>query len=138
MRAAGEAASVVIAIQEAVPPSLNTYTRLHYHAKTRLRNLWRELLSYALDAKRQQDKQLLMAWAEEKIPVNIDILVARRRLLDNDNLWGGVKPVLDALKVSPQGLGWIADDSAAMCKLKVMQVKSQQQSTEIAISPRGA
>ena len=127
----------MIAIEEAVPPSLNTYIRLHYHAKTRLLNLWRELLSYSLDARRQQEKQLLMAWAEEKVPVNVEILVARRRLLDSDNLWGGVKPVLDALKVSPQGLGWIADDSAAMCKLTVKQVKSQQQSTEISISPRG-
>ncbi len=126
--------AVIIFIDHMTPPSLNVYTRMHYHAKTRLRELWREVFSIALS---QNERNRLIAWAEEKVPVQVDFVVCRQRFLDEDNLWGSVKVCLDALKVSPKGLGWIADDSAALCTLSVKQVKNVKSSTEVTIQPKG-
>jgi hypothetical protein len=140
MRAAGEAANahwpVVLWIEKMTPPSNNILLRMHRYAYKRLRDSWREVLVASLDAPRFAERQLLMASAEEKVPMRIEILVFRSRLLDEDNLAGGVKPVLDALKTSQHGLGWIWNDSPEFLKLFVRQEKHWRIGTEISITPK--
>jgi hypothetical protein len=127
---------VTLWLEGITPPSNNVLTRMHFQAYGRLRELWRETLAYSMDATRDADKRLLLASAEEKIPLRIEILVFRHRLLDEDNLTGGVKPVLDALKVSKNGLGWICGDSPDLCKLLVRQERDKRQGTEITFWPK--
>ena len=120
-----------------VPPSLNVMKRMEFHVYGRLRETWKNVLYHQLDARRRQDKRNLQASAEDKVPVRIRFTVFHPRLFDYDNLVGGCKLVLDALKVSKQGLGWIAGDSPALCSVTYEQVKSTRLGTEISISPRG-
>ena len=57
------------------------------------------------------------------------IEVHRSRFQDKDNMYGSVKPLVDAVKK----LGWIVDDDPAHLDLKVEEIKSKRvdQRTEI-------
>lgn len=94
-------------------PSLNEFVDRHWAVSRRLKATWRMLLAHALivDGRR---------WQAEHRPVCCDLLrvvPSRRQLLDHDNLWGGAKKVVDAMKE----LGWIVDDSPTWLTLQVDQ-----------------
>lgn len=55
--------------------------------------------------------------------VKLVITSVREKFLDTDNLWGGVKDLLDAM----QDLGVILNDNPTMLELDVRQIKSQGQ-----------
>ena len=57
------------------------------------------------------------------------IQVHRSRFQDKDNMYGSVKPIVDAIKK----LGWIVDDDNKHLDLKVEEIKSKRkdQRTEI-------
>jgi len=57
------------------------------------------------------------------------IVLHRRRMLDPDNAYGSLKPVLDGLRRNEL----IADDSTARIELVMRQVVGQLEHTEIAI-----
>ena len=89
-------------------------------------------------AKPQYHAQLqpLAAADKEKgnsAPCKVSIISYRRRLLDIDNLYGGVKWFVDALRYE----GVIRDDDPESIALTVSQVKvktKQEQRTEIEIA----
>lgn len=57
------------------------------------------------------------------------------KAMDDDNLAGSVKPLLDVLKVNKAGFGIITDDNPECCELIVKQLKVRQreQCTEVVI-----
>lgn len=61
--------------------------------------------------------------------VKMKIEVHRSRFQDKDNMYGSVKPLVDAVKK----LGWMVDDDPAHLDLKVEEIKSKRvdQRTEI-------
>ena len=69
----------------------------------------------------------------DSAPCKVSIISYRRRLLDIDNLYGGVKWFVDALRYE----GVIQDDDPESIALTVSQVKvktKQEQRTEIEIA----
>lgn len=60
-----------------------------------------------------------------------------KKLFDRDNLVGGVKPVLDAIKLAPGRLGFIVDDSEEWIVLDVTQEKNLMALTTILIESGG-
>ena len=88
-------------------PSNNTIKELHYHAYRQLRLMWKvKVLSKGFPGGRPST------------PIQRAALVVARRcagMLDWDNAYGGLKPVLDCLvlktKRNPDGLGVVVDDS---------------------------
>lgn len=91
---------------------LNQYLRWHWAVRKKDLKDW--------------EKQLLAA-CNGRIPkvkgkASVTIVSHRKRLLDTDNLWGGVKPVLDAMR----NLGIIVDDNPNMLFLQVSQIKIPQ------------
>ena len=63
----------------------------------------------------------------EHASVRVDVY--RKRLQDVDNLWGSVKPILDALKRT----GWIKDDDRESITLHVEEHKAKEQKTTITV-----
>ena len=61
----------------------------------------------------------------------LSITSYRKRLLDPDNLMGGCKPYIDALKTA----GIIVDDRPENVELTVKQVKSKAFAVEITVEP---
>ena len=59
----------------------------------------------------------------------LHIQVHRSRFQDKDNMYGSVKPIVDAIKK----LGWIVDDDPKNLDLKVEEIKAKRkdQRTEI-------
>ena len=59
----------------------------------------------------------------------MNIKVYRSRFQDKDNMYGSVKPLVDAVKK----LGWLVDDDPAHLDLKVEEIKSKrvEQRTEV-------
>ena len=95
---------VIIEIPRATP-SNNQVVRAYRngHAKKRLRELWELELACALKDKRGPMKR----YVEKNRPrMRLTVLCRRKRLLDPDNLRGGLKPILDAAK----NIGLIVDD----------------------------
>jgi Holliday junction resolvase RusA-like endonuclease len=81
-----------------IPPSSNEYLRMHWAVKKRLRSNFAWLLKIAAAP------HILTA---EKMAAHVQITIfsnapkatgGRARRLDYDNLYGGVKPLLDAMK----------------------------------------
>ena len=119
-----------------IPDSLNVALRQHW-------------------AKRAKDREKLLAimgvagvgdigQAEANEKRVIVIVQERARLLDQDNLYGSVKPMVDCLKPTVYrkkshrniaGFGVILNDDARHCELKVFQAKSKvkDQGTNILI-----
>jgi hypothetical protein len=59
-------------------------------------------------------------WATDKRRIHLDVTIRRVRLFDRDNLYGSLKPVLDAMKAA----GFLWDDSDKYLELgKVIQFK---------------
>jgi len=66
--------------------------------------------------------------AERGGEVRIDVVITRRscRLLDDDNLYGGAKPLIDSLRE----LGLIPDDDTKTIKLECRQVRVSSRAQE--------
>lgn len=88
-------------------PSNNELRGLHFHAYKDMRRMWRMEVMAALKGKRP------------KAPIQRSFLKITRSCagggLDWDNVYGGLKPLLDCLVArtdkNPDGLGLIQDDS---------------------------
>lgn len=74
----------------------------------------------------------LVPQLQETRRMRLEIRTYRHHLLDVGNLWGGTKPIPDALVK----LGYLKDDSPAWCTFHVeqFQVKDCPERTEILIS----
>jgi hypothetical protein len=99
------------------PPSLNQTLRMHWSERRRLKQLWiKEIWVAAFEAKIRSEPRM-------KSKVEID----RRspKLLDEDNCYGAIKVVLDALK----DCGLIEDDSPEHIELRVSQSRGAPQTT---------
>jgi len=66
----------------------------------------------------------------EQVRRKIRITSHRKRLLDSDNLIGGCKPIVDAIKKR----GYIVDDSPQWVNIRYEQKMSDTESTTILIS----
>ena len=112
-----------------VPPSLNKYLRMHFHAKKKLKIAWQNEF-YALD---RQGFQLLRACAEAQRKVRMTITIHNARQYDQDNAYGSVKVIVDATK----DVGLIHDDRKEFLDLRVYQEPStrKEKRTVIEIGP---
>lgn len=97
-------------------PSNNLLKNMHFYAYKKLRSEWRDRLAYP----RPSGDPLTAAY----------LLVVRKsiQILDWDNAYGGLKPLLDCLSMpgdrNPDGLGWIEDDKpTVLIRLDVQQVQ---------------
>lgn len=90
-------------------PSVNEIRSMHYQAYRKLRHSYQMLVWAALIAKGQR----LPAAPLQRVGLYVERGSAG--LLDWDNAYGGLKPLLDCLVVgtarNPDGLGLIQDDS---------------------------
>lgn len=96
-------------------PSLNAVKGWSFWEYKRERKVWQELLFYAFLAKESNTKlrdKGTMPWDKVLIQANRR---SASRLMDWDNLMGGLKPIFDCMtmesKNNPDGMGWIKDDS---------------------------
>jgi len=97
-----------------VTPSLNTWQRMNRYQKPKVRRM------FAWECRAFRP----VSWPVTPPPfVRVSITRCGKKLLDADNLTGGVKPCLDALKDA----GFIADDSPAHIALDVAQVLTKAQ-----------
>lgn len=102
--------------------SLNVYKRMHYQAQRRLRDRYTTLLrAHTTSATRCRPHHFR----------NVTICRHGARLLDVDNLVGGCKPLIDALRRS--GLIW--DDSPKYLKVvyEQVQVSAKRSKTVITV-----
>lgn len=97
-------------------PSNNLLKGMHYQAYRKLRSQWRDRLL----GQKPQDCPLIKAY----------LLVVRKSLkvLDWDNAYGGLKPLLDCLSLpslsNPDGLGWIMDDKPnVLVQIGIQQIQ---------------
>ncbi len=91
-------------------PSLNVTDRQHWAAKKKERNHWASLI---LGKIRQHDIQ--KATGKRRLTITR----VNTRLLDNDNLYGGAKGLVDELRL----FGLVIDDKPEFCELIVQQEK---------------
>lgn len=97
-------------------PSNNQLKNAHFHTYRKIRTEWRDRLAYP----RPPGAPLATAY----------LLVVRKsiKMLDWDNAYGGLKPLLDCLSMpgarNPDGLGWIQDDKpTVLIRLDVQQIQ---------------
>jgi Holliday junction resolvase RusA-like endonuclease len=111
-----------------IPPSGNVLRRKYRNrfAYAKLRDTWKRDLWYSVSGK-ERDWLLGMANAGQKMRVTIS--VAHKKLYDTDNLYSGVKPLLDALRA----VGLLHDDSPEFCELLCSQEKINDKRTTITI-----
>ena len=123
--------NVIIRIPR-TPPSLNELRGKfkNIHEYQRLRD---SIQSDIFHLTKKVDVRGLRAHKDLKHRAKVLILVERKKLLDKDNLYGGIKPLLDALV----RLEFIVDDSAKWIDLDVTQEKSNDPQTVISIESLG-
>lgn len=95
--------------------SLNELLRVHRFAHRRLRRQW---------------ERALIAFSGRRFAgpfTRIEIASYRKQLLDYDNLVGGCKLLLDAIRA----LEWIEDDDPDAIKVDYRQVKAKEESTQV-------
>jgi len=97
--------------------------RFAYHA---LRNQWEHAIHYTLS---HSERDWLCGMAKAKQKMDVTIAVSHKKLYDTDNLYSGVKPILDSLK----RLGLIHDDAPAYCDLICSQEQVNDKRTTITI-----
>lgn len=102
--------------------SSNKWTYRPWYIYSNYKKKWIDALGYMLPRN--------MAVATQKRTVKI--IAYRKRLVDIDNLHGGVKPILDHLRRT----GYIVDDSPKYLKLFLEQRKSDTAKTEITVVER--
>ena len=75
-----------------IPKSLNNLLRMHWAARRRHERTW---LGHIGVAKAQAG--VFKAPELERVEIHIQIMHTGRGILDEDNVWGGLKPMFDAL-----------------------------------------
>lgn len=96
--------------------SMNKTVGRHWSNKSGTRRMWEKAL--AICGNREVDKRALPYR-------NVTIISKRRRLIDQDNLIGGAKQLVDSMKA----LGWIEDDRVGAVKISYDQVKAPDDMT---------
>lgn len=114
--------SIVLTVPKA-SPSLNATTRQHWRVYYRQKKLWEKLL-WVAKAEAGIYGMPMFEYA------NVRICRYGAKLLDPDNLVGGMKPLIDSLKA----LGIIVDDSPAHMSLSVMQGTDTNHRTVIQVA----
>ena len=116
-----------------VPPSHNELRRKYRHplAYMRLRKLWEHNLAYGVLCARHRRELMDLAKLGQRM--RVEVTVFNNKILDDDNISAGLKPVLDGLK----NIGYIQDDSPPFLELAlpVKQHKSAEKKTVIRIGP---
>jgi len=114
---------------DGVTPSLNKYLGMHWTQRRKLRPQYAWAIRVAM---------LEAGWAEqcdlypELAPrMRVQITSHRKALLDRDNLIGGMKPLVDALK----DVHAIRDDSPAWVSIEYIQVVDKTHKTVIDMEP---
>jgi hypothetical protein len=97
-----------------IPASPNDRERLHWTERRKANRKWRA--------------DIMAALGRDQF-CRVRIALHRRRLLDDDNAVGSLKPVIDGLRDS----GLIYDDSKRWILLSTEQVKDSEDFTEIEI-----
>lgn len=105
-----------------VTPSLNQWQRLHWRRRSALRRRFGEDLLVAMQARRRLERHRLARLKKTESPLRVTIVRHGKRLLDPDNLVGGAKPLIDAMR----DLGLIVDDDPAHLELTVKQQKAKE------------
>tara|TARA_R100001594_G_scaffold22911_3_gene44526 strand:+ start:3335 stop:3802 length:468 start_codon:yes stop_codon:yes gene_type:complete len=100
--------------------SRNVLDKQHWAAKRRNKELYRMLV-------RNQMKLRKVPLAKHNKRYIVEIISCRKRFLDMDNLYGGVKQLLDAMTEEQ----FIFDDAPKHIQLKVEQIKSKEYETII-------
>ncbi|MCI0659022.1 MAG: hypothetical protein L0170_18365 [Acidobacteria bacterium] len=122
---------VAFVIPRRVPPSANQLRGKKYRHPNdyqRLRQTWEWEVAAALSA---VERALLKAEAEKHC-IRVKITIVRRSELDYDNLVGGCKPVVDALK----NVGFLKDDSPRWARVEYYQAaKNTTPHTLFSIAP---
>lgn len=110
---------------EGVTPSLNQLVRMHWSKRRKLRPQYAWAIRVAM---------LEAGWAEEgdlypelAPKMRVQIVSHRSAELDRDNLVGGAKPLVDALK----DVHVIRDDSPAWAEVEYIQVVDKANKTVI-------
>lgn len=101
----------------AVPPSNNELKRMHWAKYRRIREsfawvLQRELIRTGFPCLPCQAPKM-------RVLITIHSHVARARRLDSDNLWGGCKPLIDAMRDA----GLIRNDSPKWLDLGISECR---------------
>jgi len=111
-----------------IPPSGNVLRRKYRNpfSYAMLRETWKRDLWYSVSGK-ERDWLTGMAGAKQKMRVTIS--VAHKKLYDKDNLYSGVKPIVDALRMN----NFLHEDSPEFCELLCSQEKINAKRTTIVI-----
>lgn len=119
----------VTKILPGIPPSANVLKRKYRnpHAYADLRNMWQRTLWAFIQG---SDRQWLLAMADLKKKMRVDVTFAHTKMDDPDNLPGRCKVLLDGLVRN----GFLANDDPAHIELHVMQIKIRQNETTLVIS----
>jgi len=117
-------ARIVLSIPD-VPVSPNGpkgYLRMHWAKRAKYNEAWAWRIRGAMGWPAVFDQ------APDK--ARVTIVQFRKRLLDEDNLWASVKPIVDGLE------DWqlLVDDSPAHCELVVRQEIAKVPRTEISVA----
>ena len=135
MNRRNEVRSVRISLPYA-PVSGNQYSAMHHHVKKNYKEKWRTMIFVSLSSR--IDREWLLAMAKLGKRMKVEIAVTHPRLFDKDNLYQGVKPLVDCLrayKFNPKqpenfmGLGYLAGDSEKEIDLIVTQQKGKAPQT---------
>lgn len=101
-------------------PSNNDVKEMHFHTYTKEREKWRKLVLAALHGQ-------IPATPLERVRIEVDRYCAGS--LDWDNVYGGLKPMMDCLtSTGKSGLGLIRDDNVKVIPAAplVRQLKAKQ------------
>lgn len=112
-----------------VPPSLNELRGKKFRHPNDYKRLRDSIQSDIFHLAKKADIRALRAHKDLQHRAVVTITVERKKLLDKDNLFGGIKPVLDSIK----NLEFIVDDSPEWIDLAVAQEKSPNMQTIIKI-----
>lgn len=111
-----------------VIPSNNQLLRMHWRDQRKLSKLWSEEIMVAKCEQLQDSPELFRELRE------VYVISCRKGLIqDDDNLYGGCKPVLDGLVANQL----IFDDAREFCKLSVYQVQAKDGDSYTTILIRG-
>lgn len=112
-----------------VPPGLNSLMRMHWAEREKLLQEWRELVRLEMLSQGISTDILVNSPCKRTIKIEI----YKKRLMDIDNLYGGVvKVILDAIKCKKDKMGniipnLIYDDSSKFTKVSIKQKKSDEE-----------
>jgi len=106
-------AKIIIPI---VTPSLNELINMHYHDKARLKKSYKAHIEGAV-----HDMGMKIERMKRPKKRTVKIYSFRKRECDRDNLIGGMKPFIDAIRE----LGLIWDDSPKYIDLNIFQLEDK-------------